>query len=117
MAAFVFSQRVPIDPDSRKIVDGAEVQQHTRAVDGGRGPFELEVTLVPASGVKAGVTDAAHPAFGCERHFDGQGPVGNVRGLAPFSLRVEGETPLPVEGYPSTPLQHRPRMQSRGTVC
>jgi hypothetical protein len=104
--AFVRRDEVPVDPDAREVVDGAEVQQD--AVVARR---RVELALVPAREVEAGVPDPARRRLGRERDLDRQRPVVDVRRPAVPPLVVERETPAAVEARPPGTLELGPRVR------
>ena len=86
-------RQVPVDPDAGGIVDRAEAQDRPASVGA-----QLDVALVPAAGVKAGVMDAAPLGLRWKGDFDRPVPTGDVGWMEVDTLVVVGEAPRTVQG-------------------
>src|SRR6267154_65614 len=61
---------------------------------------EVEVALIPARTMKAGVPQTAPHSFRCEGHLNFQRPRLDLAGQAVAKVRVKGKSPRTVQTHP-----------------
>ena len=60
----------------------------------------LELTLIPAGAMEAGVAYSARAAFGSKRHEYGMGPFRHLGRLPKALFRIENEFPFSIQRHP-----------------
>src|SRR5437899_7177611 len=95
MATFVNNGQTAVDPDPGVVIDRAETQDYSP----GKGKT-VEVTLIPAPGMKAAVADTARPGFRRKGYLNFQGPRLDLDRLRILARIVIAKTPDAVERSP-----------------
>ena len=107
VAALMTAGQATVAPDGRLVVDGAKVQQQPVA---GSSDGAATRAAVPARPEEAGLVDAARAASPGRTEPRSDGSTTTCARLAPASVWIEREIPLPVQRLPSGTIQLRTRI-------
>src|SRR3954451_20317512 len=100
------SKQLPVHPDRRLVIDGAEVQHDARTVRRG---LDRDRAAVPAGSKEGRVSDPACRRFRSERYADRRRP-GHIARAAPAARAIERKLPVAVQRDSRIANELRPRI-------